>query len=239
MRKINTISILLLLILGLIPIKALGLSARLTSSDRITYLYKNDTTSPKVLAGVAIVRFKSLDNSSVIESKNYKNINSIAPTDYRIIDFLLSSSNAVSNIEERSKGLSKEKLATIKSLEEKLKRTAIVEFNKEVDVLHFCKYIQNQDVSIELAEPYYVPELLMEPNDPKVQLQDMLKRIDIFSAWDISEASEDVLIGVSDCGVNWQHEDLVEGIAINEKAASSQAKVYFKSIFLLLTMATT
>lgn len=217
MRKINTISILLLLILGLIPIKTLGLPTRLTSSDRITYLYKNDTTSPKVLAGVAIVRFKSLDKSSVIENKKYKSINSIAPADYRIIDFLLSSSNAVSNIKERIKGLSKEKLATIKSLEEKLKRTAIVEFNKEIDVLYFCKYIQNQDISIEIAEPYYVPELLMEPNDPKVQLQDMLKRIDIFSAWDISEASEDVLIGVSDCGVNWQHEDLVEGIAINEK----------------------
>ncbi len=215
MKKILTL--LLLIIFAISYLGANELPSRLTSSNRITYLYKNDTTSPRVLSGVAIVRFSS--DSQVYNSLKHKinTINDIVKNDYKIVSFLLTSDKAVSNMPKRIAGLSAEKIKELKSLEDKLFRTAIIEFDENTNVLHFCKYIQNKDLDIELAEPYYISELLMKPNDPKIDLQEILNRISVFSAWDISQGSEDILIGISDCGVNWQHQDLKEAVAINDK----------------------
>lgn len=190
---------------------------RLISPNRIVNLYKNDANSVKVLTGVAVVRFK--DNNIIKKNNNLQNIdnNYIYNTnDYKIVSAFLSPANAVSSQKERMEKMSSKQVNKIKQLEEKLFRTMIVEFDSSTNVLHFCNYIKNKYDNIELAEPYYVSNLLMQPNDPRIDEQDMLKTIEIFDAWELSEGDEELLIGISDCGVNWEHVDLKSGIAINE-----------------------
>ena len=222
------ITLLLLLFISYndISYSAVGeLPARLVAPSRITNLYKDTIYSVNVLSGVAIIRVKN--NSELLKNKiidivdefSLKNsINSIniENNDFKIITTLLSPSNAVSNQKDRMNKLTQDQVNKIKDIEKILFRTMIIEFDSLINVLHFCKYIKNKYDYIEVAEPYYIPKLMMYPNDPKINDQEMLSRIDIFNAWDISEGSEDILIGISDCGVNWQHEDLSDGIAINE-----------------------
>jgi hypothetical protein len=83
-------------------------------------------------------------------------------------------------------------------------------------VLDFCKYLLATHPDIELAEPYYIDQFMGYPNDPDVPLQSVLSIIDAFLAWDLCEGDPDVLIGISDSGVNILHDELNGAIAVNE-----------------------
>ncbi|MFY0625950.1 MAG: S8 family serine peptidase [Reichenbachiella sp.] len=50
--------------------------------------------------------------------------------------------------------------------------------------------------------------ILYVPNDPDIDLQNQLAIIQAFEAWDVTKGSEEVIIGISDTGVDYNHEDL-------------------------------
>ena len=69
---------------------------------------------------------------------------------------------------------------------------------------------------VEYAEPYYIPELLYVPNDPSnITQQYYLDNIDAYEGWDICKGDTDIVIGVTDTGVELDHEDLAGDIAYN------------------------
>ncbi|MDR0438107.1 MAG: S8 family peptidase [Bacteroidales bacterium] len=49
------------------------------------------------------------------------------------------------------------------------------------------------------------------PNDTYIGNQWYLERVNVFSAWDITMGSEDVIVGVIDSGVDWEHDDIGYG----------------------------
>ncbi len=69
---------------------------------------------------------------------------------------------------------------------------------------------------VEYAEPYYLPELLHTPDDEFIPQQSYLNAIKAFEAWDISLGSQDVIIGILDTGVDFNHPDLKDNLYLNE-----------------------
>ena len=54
------------------------------------------------------------------------------------------------------------------------------------------------------------------PNDPLLVSQWAIKKIDAEKAWDFETGSDDVIVGIVDSGVKWNHPDLAANIYINE-----------------------
>lgn len=86
--------------------------------------------------------------------------------------------------------------------------------------------------TVEVAEDNILYKLNSVPNDPKYSQQWGLKnleRIDLDieaeKAWDISTGSDKVTVAIIDTGVNFNHEDLVDNIWMNEAEANGQPEI--------------
>ncbi|MCL2064557.1 MAG: S8 family serine peptidase [Candidatus Cloacimonetes bacterium] len=80
--------------------------------------------------------------------------------------------------------------------------------NELLDVLEASK-------NVLFAEPSAINRLLYTPDDPSIPLQYALTRVQAFDAWDIQTGSPDVVIGIVDSGVKWNHVDLEDNMWIN------------------------
>ncbi|HHP7241315.1 MAG TPA: S8 family serine peptidase, partial [Cyclobacteriaceae bacterium] len=69
------------------------------------------------------------------------------------------------------------------------------------------------------AEPSYKVELLYVPNDPEANLdtgnQEYLEIVKAYEAWDITRGDTNIVIGISDTGMDLDHEDIQENIFLN------------------------
>ncbi|EMR04821.1 S8 family serine peptidase [Cesiribacter andamanensis] len=68
---------------------------------------------------------------------------------------------------------------------------------------------------VQYAEPYYLPELLETPNDPNFGSQSHLPIIKAPEAWAIQKGSRDIIIGILDTGVDFNHPDLQDNLHYN------------------------
>jgi subtilisin family serine protease len=73
------------------------------------------------------------------------------------------------------------------------------------------------DPSVEYAEPIPIHYLHETPNDPLFNVQWFLDNIEAEGAWDVHKGEDgaEVVVGISDTGVAWRHEDLVDNIFQN------------------------
>ena len=97
-----------------------------------------------------------------------------------------------------------------------LSRIYRVTVSDGVDVRRAARLF-GSDPSVAYAEPiaaHYVDET---PNDPDFNLQWFLENIEAEAAWDVHKGEDGavVVVGISDSGVAWRHEDLVENIYQN------------------------
>lgn len=101
--------------------------------------------------------------------------------------------------------------------EEPLLRTFVIEFDGSTDSEKFCYYLMKNNDQIEVAEPYYLNEIQgYTPNDPLVANQeDALTLIRAFDAWEVEKGNPDIVIGISDNGIQQSHEDLKDNIKLN------------------------
>lgn len=74
------------------------------------------------------------------------------------------------------------------------------------NVSEVLEFLGKQDF-IEYAEPNYKRELMYSPNDPKLGQQIYLSRIKALEAWDIQKGDSNVVVGLVDAGVDFNHED--------------------------------
>jgi len=75
----------------------------------------------------------------------------------------------------------------------------------------------DRDPSVDYAEPIPFHYLHETPNDPLFNVQWFLDSIEAEGAWDVHKGEEgaEVVVGISDTGVAWRHEDLVDNIFQN------------------------
>jgi serine protease len=75
------------------------------------------------------------------------------------------------------------------------------------------------DKHLEYAALYDIPVPYYDPNDPDIGWQYALDNVNAYEAWDFvrGAATEDVIIGISDTGVYYEHPDLEPNMWINEE----------------------
>ena len=91
-----------------------------------------------------------------------------------------------------------------------------IRFDRPVNVKKLVQLLREQPGVI-YAEPVYLRRLVYTPNDPAIGTQNYLNLIKAREAWDITKGDTNVVIGIVDSGVDWQHEDLRTNIWRNYK----------------------
>jgi len=78
------------------------------------------------------------------------------------------------------------------------------------------------EASVEFAEPDYVAEAILTPNDPYFGKQWGMVKIHAPEAWDITTGSPGVKIAICDTGIDQNHEDLAAKIVGNKNFTQSR-----------------
>jgi len=134
----------------------------------------------------------------------------------------------------QSLGISTQKVeAFINSLKpimvkQKFPRAKLPQKPNDVDIttIYEIKYLENYPVDkivaylstfdvVQYVQPIPVNQLFYTPNDPLIGNQWYVDKIELKQAWDISKGDTNVVIAISDTGVNVFHEDLVGQIKYN------------------------
>lgn len=69
--------------------------------------------------------------------------------------------------------------------------------------------------NVEYAQPYWIPEILESPNDPRTNSQYHLKITKAIEAQELTHGDTNIVIGIVDTGVDIYHEDLTGNIKYN------------------------
>ncbi len=77
----------------------------------------------------------------------------------------------------------------------------------------------SKDPNVLYAEFETINRSYLTPNDPMITQQYALDIMHVYEAWDYVTGDEEVLIGITDSGVKWNHPDLRENIWINPQEA--------------------
>lgn len=67
----------------------------------------------------------------------------------------------------------------------------------------------------EYVEPKNIHQVLFSPNDPNIGNQYYLNNIRAYSGWDISKGDTSIVVGISDTGFDFSHNDLIGSLAYN------------------------
>lgn len=98
--------------------------------------------------------------------------------------------------------------------EDPILRSYIIEYKQNSNPIKFAKYLLNKYPEIEIAEPYIVDQI-QSVNDPLTFKQNLLSTIKANEAWNIFPGSSNIVIAISDNGVEQNHEDIIGNIAVN------------------------
>lgn len=96
----------------------------------------------------------------------------------------------------------------------------------DISLIYECFYYGTNDENFiirkllqsgffEYVEPFYIPELCFQPDDAMLSLQYALPLVKAFNAWNIHQGDTNVVIGITDTGIDLNHPDLLPNIKIN------------------------
>jgi len=89
-----------------------------------------------------------------------------------------------------------------------------LKYDSDLPVNKIAYFIQS-DPAVEYCVPVSIQELLYDPDDPNTGSQYYLNSVNAFAAWDIHTGDTNVVIGITDTGVDIDHEDLAGNIKYN------------------------
>jgi len=86
-----------------------------------------------------------------------------------------------------------------------------LKFSKKINVKEVIEDFK-KNTNIEYAEPNYIAQICVEPDDPGYSQQWGLPAIHASEAWDIETGDSTSIIGIIDTGIEWDHPDLYDNI---------------------------
>lgn len=90
-----------------------------------------------------------------------------------------------------------------------------INYSKKLDAVTVSNEFSQFD-EVEYSVPHYIPKILETPNDPfNITNQYYLSNIKAYAAWDSCKGDSTIIIGISDTGTDFSHEDLIDNIAYN------------------------
>jgi len=101
--------------------------------------------------------------------------------------------------------------------EDILVRTFDVIYNDDRSPLEMAQYLITKVPEVDYAEPWYVDEVHVGPNDPRLGEQPAFDVVRGPQAWQIFRGDSSVIIGISDSGVDPNHPDLAPNIAVRRE----------------------
>ncbi|MBN2410503.1 S8 family serine peptidase [candidate division KSB1 bacterium] len=167
-------------------------------------MVQNTDNTVKIVPGQIIVKFKSDFTKGTLRKANNNVVTGVPSIDSKIIKW---------NINKVDKIFPEEK-APIDPVIPDLSRIFKLRFPVLQDVHEVAEEFA-ADPAVEYAEPVYAYQIDVMPNDPRTGDQKHLDIIKIAQAWEKSKGDKNVVIGIIDTGVDWQHEDLAANIRVN------------------------
>ena len=89
-----------------------------------------------------------------------------------------------------------------------------IEFDKNDDIEDYINELYSTGY-FDIVEPMYVEQAMFTPNDPAIASQYYLNLIKASQAWDITQGSPSIVIGIVDTGGDLNHPDLQNNIYID------------------------
>jgi serine protease len=90
-----------------------------------------------------------------------------------------------------------------------------VHFNSDLEADKAADLLKQSGV-LEYAEPAFISQLAVIPSDQMIYRQWHLEAIRAYEAWDIQQGSDEIVIGITDTGIDIDHEDLASAMVLNE-----------------------
>ena len=87
-------------------------------------------------------------------------------------------------------------------------------YNADLALEKAINHLYNTGI-LEYAEPQYLHKLFYTSNDPENGKVYALAKMKVFEAWDIVQGDTNIVIGILDTGVDFEHPDLVNNIKYN------------------------
>ena len=103
----------------------------------------------------------------------------------------------------------------LKGVEEVFSNVYKLTFSEDVDVISIIRQFE-EDPNIEYAEPNYIFNTCVVPNDANYTLQWAHQVVQSELAWDTETGNQSVVIAIVDTGVDWTHPDLAANIWIHK-----------------------
>ncbi len=130
--------------------------------------------------------------------------------------FLLKS-QSIKESDLTGKNYSLAQIQNIEKAEEPLFRTFIIPVPVGKNPLDYCLHLKSAYPNlVEIAEPYHLMQKMgSSPNDPNINKQNMLVNTKALEAWLLYDGDSKIAIGISDVGINQNHPDLKDNIAVN------------------------
>ncbi|MCG8606897.1 S8 family serine peptidase, partial [bacterium] len=95
-----------------------------------------------------------------------------------------------------------------------MSRVMKLTFDPTVDLAEAIEAYR-QDPNVVYVQPNYVHQIDLTPNDPNFNRQREMKILQAEEAWDLQLAEPNVVVGVIDTGMDYNHEDLRSAIWVN------------------------
>jgi subtilisin family serine protease len=106
---------------------------------------------------------------------------------------------------------------TASGLKDVVPRMYIFHVDESSDVLTAYEAFRHSS-DIEYSDLYDIPHIFYTPNDPSINAQWHLAKVEAYNAWDIlrGDTTRTAIISICDTGVYWMHPDLTANMWIND-----------------------